>query len=241
MIGAQTGTVFADFVATLGGSETKYFDSQAAIITAVANGQVDAAFTDSAVLAYGLVENPNDKVKIVDPYDPHFPGIIGAAVNKDDAELLKDLNSGLADLKKSPKYSRSSRSTASERPTPSSNDTESRCGTAAAPRLSARTLSETGSPMDFILNTLAVFPALFGAVPIVLQLAFGAMAVALVIGLLVALARISTIKISAPSPSSTSRSFEAHHCSCSLSTSTSCCPPSASTSIRSPPGSSASA
>lgn len=104
VIGAQTGTVFADFVATLGGSETKYFDSQAAIITAVANKQVDAAFTDSAVLAYGLVENPNDKVKIVDPYDPHFPGIIGAAVKKDDADLLKELNAGLAELKKSPKY-----------------------------------------------------------------------------------------------------------------------------------------
>ncbi len=49
--------------------------------------------------------------------------------------------------------------------------------------------------MEFILNTLKVFPALLGAVPIVLQLAFGAMAVALVLGLLVALARISTIKV----------------------------------------------
>ncbi|MCF3140850.1 amino acid ABC transporter permease [Paenarthrobacter sp. AR 02] len=49
--------------------------------------------------------------------------------------------------------------------------------------------------MDFINNTLAVFPALIGAVPVVLQLALGAMALALVLGLLVALARISNFKI----------------------------------------------
>ena len=48
--------------------------------------------------------------------------------------------------------------------------------------------------MDFITDTLAVFPALIGAVPIVLQLAAGAMILALVLGLLIALARISQFK-----------------------------------------------
>lgn len=49
--------------------------------------------------------------------------------------------------------------------------------------------------MEFITDTLAVFPALFGAVPIVLQLAAGAMVLALVLGLLTALARISQFKV----------------------------------------------
>ncbi len=49
--------------------------------------------------------------------------------------------------------------------------------------------------MDFIDNTLAVFPALIGAVPIVVELAIGAMALALVLGLLIALARISPVRI----------------------------------------------
>ena len=49
--------------------------------------------------------------------------------------------------------------------------------------------------MDFITDTLAVFPALIGAVPIVLQLAAGAMILALVLGLLIALARISQFKV----------------------------------------------
>jgi His/Glu/Gln/Arg/opine family amino acid ABC transporter permease subunit len=49
--------------------------------------------------------------------------------------------------------------------------------------------------MEFITDTLAVFPALIGAIPIVLQLAAGAMVLALVLGLLTALARISQFKV----------------------------------------------
>ncbi|GHG61137.1 amino acid ABC transporter substrate-binding protein [Sinomonas cellulolyticus] len=104
VVGAQTGTAFADFIKTLGAKDTKFFDSQAALVAAVANKQVDAAITDSAVLAYSFKQNPNPKVKLVSPYTPHFPGTIGAGVRKDDTQLLDDLNSGLADLKKSPKY-----------------------------------------------------------------------------------------------------------------------------------------
>lgn len=104
VLGAQTGTVFSDFIGTLGGSQTKLFDSQAALLSAVENKQVDAAFTDSAVIAYSLVQKPNPKLKIVTPYKPYFPGIIGAGVRKEDTQLLSDLNSGLAELKKSPKY-----------------------------------------------------------------------------------------------------------------------------------------
>jgi polar amino acid transport system permease protein/cystine transport system permease protein len=53
-----------------------------------------------------------------------------------------------------------------------------------------------GSPaIDFIESTLSYFPRLLAAAPIVIQLALGAMALALVLGLLVALARISKSKI----------------------------------------------
>lgn len=104
VLGAQTGTVFSDFIGTLGGSDTKFFDSQAALIAGVETGKVDAAFTDSAVLAYSLVQKPNPKISLVTPYTPFFPGNIGAGVRKEDAALLKDLNSGLAELKKTSKY-----------------------------------------------------------------------------------------------------------------------------------------
>lgn len=104
VLGAQTGTSFADFINTLGGSDVKLYDSQATLIKGVANGQVEAAFTDSAVVSYSLKQNPDPDVKIVSPYEPYFPGTIGAAVPKDDPQLLQDLNEGLADLKKTPQY-----------------------------------------------------------------------------------------------------------------------------------------
>ncbi len=49
--------------------------------------------------------------------------------------------------------------------------------------------------MDFITRTISVFPQLLSSVPVVLQLAFGAMALALVLGLLIALARLSNSNI----------------------------------------------
>ncbi len=104
ILGGQTGTVFADFIGTLGGSQTKFFDSQAALITAVENKQVDAAFTDSAVVAYSLVQKPNPKIKLVTPYTPFFPGKIGAGVRTEDTQLLADLNAGLKELKTTPEY-----------------------------------------------------------------------------------------------------------------------------------------
>lgn len=104
ILGAQTGTVFKDLVDSLGGSQVKLFDSQAALLAAVENKQVDAVFTDSAVIGYSLVQKPNPKLKLVSPYKPFYPGIIGAGVRKEDSQLLQDLNSGLADLKKTSKY-----------------------------------------------------------------------------------------------------------------------------------------
>ncbi|MHA7154779.1 ABC transporter substrate-binding protein [Arthrobacter sp. TMN-50] len=104
VIGVQTGTTFIELAESLEPEEIKYFDSQAALLTAVENKQVDVVFTDAAVVAYSLVQNPNDAIKIVDPYEPFFPGLIGAAVPKDNPELLEELNSGLAELKATPEY-----------------------------------------------------------------------------------------------------------------------------------------
>ncbi|KFF58198.1 hypothetical protein JF66_20360 [Cryobacterium sp. MLB-32] len=49
--------------------------------------------------------------------------------------------------------------------------------------------------MDFVDNVLKVFPQLLGAVPVVIVLALGAMALALVLGLIVALARLSNFRV----------------------------------------------
>lgn len=49
--------------------------------------------------------------------------------------------------------------------------------------------------MDFINKVLGVFPMLLGATPIVIELALGAMGIALVLGLSLALMRISTHRV----------------------------------------------
>lgn len=106
-IGVMTGTTHLEIAQSLTDeSKIKQYDSQANLIQAIANGQVDAAFTDQAVVAWSLVQNPNDKVKLVTPYDPYFPGTIAAAFRQDeDSDVIREeLNGALAELKASPKY-----------------------------------------------------------------------------------------------------------------------------------------
>ena len=106
-IGVMTGATHLEIAQSLTDEgHIKMYDSQAALVQAVANKQVDAAFTDQAVVAWSLVQNPNDKVKLVSPYEPYFPGEIAAAFRKDEEsdKLREEMNQALADLKASPKY-----------------------------------------------------------------------------------------------------------------------------------------
>ena len=99
VIGAQTGTVSLDYAKTRGGSERRELDSQAALLQALKNDQVDAIVTDSAVAGYALEQDPESGLELILPEPPHFPGTIGAAVRKDDTERLEELNAGRAKLK----------------------------------------------------------------------------------------------------------------------------------------------
>ena len=99
VVGAQTGTVYLDYAKTLGASNLRVFDSQAALLQALQNKQVDVVVTDSAVAGYAIAKDPQSGLKLLLPNPPHFPGTIGAAVRKEDTALLADLNDGLAVLK----------------------------------------------------------------------------------------------------------------------------------------------
>lgn len=103
-VGFTTGTVFTDIVKNIATKEVKYYDNQASLIQGVLNGQIDAAVTDSALVAYSLKQNPNQNIKMVSPYTPVFPGVIAAAARKGDTTLLSELNDGLKKLKSSGEY-----------------------------------------------------------------------------------------------------------------------------------------
>lgn len=100
-IAAQTGTVYLDYAKTLGAQEVLVLDSQAALLQALKNKQADAVVTDSAVAGYAIGQQPSGGIKLILPNPPHFPGTIGAAVRKEDTQLLADLNAGVAELKSS--------------------------------------------------------------------------------------------------------------------------------------------
>ena len=103
-VGFTTGTVFSDVIKGVDVKDVKNFDNQATLIQGVINGQVDAAVTASALVAYSLKQNPNQDIEMISPYEPMFPGTIATAARKDDTELVAELNDGLAKLKASDEY-----------------------------------------------------------------------------------------------------------------------------------------
>ncbi len=100
VLAAQTGTVYLDYAKTLGASNLLILDSQAALLQALKNKQADAIVTDSAVAGYAIAQDSASGLRLVLPDPPHFPGTIGAAVRKEDGDLLAQLNEGVAALKK---------------------------------------------------------------------------------------------------------------------------------------------
>ena len=102
-LGTVTGTLYADYIAELSG-DTKLFDSQATMLTALQNGQIDAALTDAPVATYSKEQNPDLDITVVNPADPHFKFEIASAVRKGDTEIFDGINSALAEIKKNGTY-----------------------------------------------------------------------------------------------------------------------------------------
>lgn len=99
VVGGQTGTVFLDWVKSLPTKEVKIYDSQATALLDLNNKKIDAVVTDSATAAYTILHDPSLNLQLVSPYTPHFGGIIGAGVRKEDTSLLNEINNQLKQLK----------------------------------------------------------------------------------------------------------------------------------------------
>lgn len=102
VIGAQVGTVYADSLAEIGGfGEIKLYDSIVDIMRDVQLGRIKAGFGDGPIVGYQISQNPNLGVRLVEGYEPMKPGRVGLAVDKGNAELLKQVNEALAKLQNS--------------------------------------------------------------------------------------------------------------------------------------------
>jgi polar amino acid transport system substrate-binding protein len=104
LVGGQKGTTFLELVQKMQKEgkikEVKIFGSQAELLLALNTQKIDACITDSATAAYTIQNDPTLNLKLVSPYTPTFDGLIGAAIRKEDKDLLDAVNTELDKLKK---------------------------------------------------------------------------------------------------------------------------------------------
>lgn len=103
VIGVQMGAVYADLVQKWKKEgkvkDIVFFESVPELLSAIIEGKVDAGITDSIIGEY-ITSKVNLYLKILQPYTPEAPGIIGAAVRKSDVTLLNAMNKKIDDMKK---------------------------------------------------------------------------------------------------------------------------------------------
>jgi polar amino acid transport system substrate-binding protein len=103
VVGGQKGTAFLEFAQKLQKEgrvkDVKIFGSQAELLLAVNTNKIDACITDSAVAGYSITTDKSLNLKLVSPYVAEAAGNIGAAVRKEDKDLLEAVNRELDKLK----------------------------------------------------------------------------------------------------------------------------------------------
>jgi polar amino acid transport system substrate-binding protein len=100
VIGAQSGTVYADFAKHAGElKEVALYPSLADILREISQGRLTAGIGDAPILAYQLAANVSLRARLVTTYEPQLAGSIGIGVRKTDAELLTKINGSLSKLR----------------------------------------------------------------------------------------------------------------------------------------------
>ncbi|BCG27883.1 amino acid ABC transporter substrate-binding protein [Pseudomonas tohonis] len=100
VVGAQVGTVFIDELNKRGiFKEVRGYDSIADLMRDLALGRIKAGFADRPILAYQLAQGTQDKVRLVQGYQPVIMGDVCLIVRKGDAATLERVNRGIAAIK----------------------------------------------------------------------------------------------------------------------------------------------
>jgi len=100
VVGAQTGTVYAEFASHVGGlKEVALYPSLADILREISQGRLIAGIGDAPILAYQLAANVSLRARLVPTYESKLAGSIAIGVRKTDGELLKKINASLAKLR----------------------------------------------------------------------------------------------------------------------------------------------
>jgi polar amino acid transport system substrate-binding protein len=100
VVGAQTGTVYVDFLRRAGDfADIKLYPSLADILREISQNRLFAAVGDAPILAYQLAQNVSYRARLVATYEPKLTGSVGFGVRKSDGELLAKINDALAKVR----------------------------------------------------------------------------------------------------------------------------------------------
>ncbi len=99
-VGVEAGTAFVDAMQKSGlFREVKIYDSIPDIMRDVNVGRLQAGFGDYPIVAYNLKLGGYPQLRLVKEYKPSVVGSVGIGVRKNEQDLLKKINDGLAALK----------------------------------------------------------------------------------------------------------------------------------------------
>ncbi|MWK58997.1 transporter substrate-binding domain-containing protein [Pseudomonas otitidis] len=100
VVGAQVGTVFIDELNKRGiFKEVRGYDSIADLMRDLALGRIKAGFADHPILAYQMAQGTQDKVRLVQGYQPMIMGDVCLIVRKGEPQTLERVNRGIAAIK----------------------------------------------------------------------------------------------------------------------------------------------
>lgn len=100
VVGAQVGTVFIDELNKRGlFKEVRGYDSIADLMRDLALGRIEAGFADHPILAYQMAQGTQDKVRLVQGYQPVIMGDVCLIVRKGEPQTLERINRGIAAIK----------------------------------------------------------------------------------------------------------------------------------------------
>src|SRR5690606_39118058 len=97
-IGVQIGTTYAEMLEELNISDQLVtYESIREMLIDLTHKRLDGVLADEPILIYLAEKDPQYNIKVVNSYESRLPGNIGIGVNKENEELLNELNKIIAE------------------------------------------------------------------------------------------------------------------------------------------------
>jgi polar amino acid transport system substrate-binding protein len=99
-LGAQVGTFYIKSLEERGFKNVAVYDNAGDILTEISNGRIDGGVIDGPIAKWLAKNNPQFKIRVVNTYKPVLCGDIGIGVNKENKDLLQQVNAAVEKMKK---------------------------------------------------------------------------------------------------------------------------------------------